>query len=201
MSKIVILDNGHGGMIGGVYQTAGKRSPNWENGVLYEGVFNRWIVNKIAKRLDIMGIPYYNLVPENSDISLQSRVNRVEAIRKSNPNVWLLSIHSNAGGGSGIECFSTKGKTNSDNYADFILTKIQNKHGELKMRFDLSDGDKDKEADFYIIKRVSIPAILLELLFMDNKEDYKKLWSSNFQNGIADTLAEAIKEIYNGEIK
>ena len=30
----------------------GKRSPDWELGVLYEGVFNRWIVNEIAKNLE-----------------------------------------------------------------------------------------------------------------------------------------------------
>ena len=36
-----ILDNGHGGMIDGVYQTPGKRSPVWPDGTqLFEGEFN-----------------------------------------------------------------------------------------------------------------------------------------------------------------
>ena len=47
-----ILDNGHGGVIDGVYQTKGKRSPKFENGdVLYEGVFNRRVVKKLSELL------------------------------------------------------------------------------------------------------------------------------------------------------
>jgi hypothetical protein len=43
-----IFDNGHGGIIDGVYQTAGKRSPLWPDGeILYEGEFNRSIVNRL----------------------------------------------------------------------------------------------------------------------------------------------------------
>jgi hypothetical protein len=43
-----ILDNGHGGMIDGVYQTPGKRSPVWPDGTqLFEGEFNRAIVKRL----------------------------------------------------------------------------------------------------------------------------------------------------------
>ena len=43
--KTIILDAGHGGLINGVYQTKGKRSPIWPDGrQLFEGVFNRQIV-------------------------------------------------------------------------------------------------------------------------------------------------------------
>ena len=39
---IVLLDNGHGGIINGEYQTPGKRSPVWADGSqLFEGEFNR----------------------------------------------------------------------------------------------------------------------------------------------------------------
>lgn len=44
MSKpTIIIDEGHGGLIQGIYQTEGKRSPNFKElgGVLYEGIFNR----------------------------------------------------------------------------------------------------------------------------------------------------------------
>ena len=45
-----ILDNGHGGMIDGVYQTPGKRSPVWPDGTqLFEGEFNRAIVDRLMK--------------------------------------------------------------------------------------------------------------------------------------------------------
>jgi N-acetylmuramoyl-L-alanine amidase len=47
MNITVILDAGHGGIIDGVYQTHGKRSPIWEDGSQYfEGVGNRQIDRK-----------------------------------------------------------------------------------------------------------------------------------------------------------
>ena len=51
MSKYTwLLDPGHGGIIDGVYQTAGKRSPKFPDGsVLYEGEFNRDVVGRIIK--------------------------------------------------------------------------------------------------------------------------------------------------------
>lgn len=52
MSKYLwLLDPGHGGVIDGEYQTPGKRSPLLEdNKQLYEGEFNRAIVQRILKR-------------------------------------------------------------------------------------------------------------------------------------------------------
>ena len=100
---IPILDNGHSGMVGGQYLTAGKRSPDWEKGVLYEGAFNRWVVNLIMRELDYAGVPYYHVSPELTDISLTKRVNRANKIHATNPNTYLLSIHANAGGGTGLE--------------------------------------------------------------------------------------------------
>lgn len=200
MSKrTVILDNGHGGVINGVYQTAGKRSPEWELGVLYEGEFNRWIVNKIATNLKNQNIPYHILVPENEDISLKERVKRVQDIYKKDKNIWLLSIHANAGGGTGIEAFTTVGKTKSDEFAEIILSNVKTDIPKMKLRSDKSDGDLDKESNFYILKNVSCPAVLYEAGFMDNKEDYKLLWDECFQQVTADSLTKSIKVIYETE--
>ena len=60
---IWLFDNGHGGIIDGVYQTAGKRSPYWPDGeILYEGEFNRGIVNRLMKLCTDAGIECVNLV-------------------------------------------------------------------------------------------------------------------------------------------
>lgn len=56
---IVLLDNGHGGLINGEYQTPGKRSPIWDDGSqLFEGELNRAIVARIAESLTFRQIPY-----------------------------------------------------------------------------------------------------------------------------------------------
>ena len=68
-----LLDPGHGGMIDGEYQTAGKRSPRFADGeVLYEGEFNRAIVKRVHNACKAGGIDSVILVPEEEDISLKS---------------------------------------------------------------------------------------------------------------------------------
>lgn len=196
MSMIPILDAGHGGVINGTYQTAGKRSPDLGKGVLYEGAFNRWVVNRLIEKLDRANIPYYHVSPELLDVSLESRVQRVNTITQSNKNVYLLSIHANAGGGQGIEAFTTVGNTSSDALAEIFLTDLELQLPNQKMRFDKSDGDKDKESDFYVLRKSSCPAILVETGFMDNQVDYNNLWSEDYINKVVEALFKSIKSIY-----
>lgn len=93
---IVILDNGHGN------NTLGKRSPVWNDGTqLYEWKFNRILVREIKRRLDNLGIENVILVPEDHDVSLGERCRRVNSIYKDRKDAFLISIHGNAGGGTG----------------------------------------------------------------------------------------------------
>jgi N-acetylmuramoyl-L-alanine amidase len=46
-----ILDPGHGGMIDGKYQTFPNKMCDHGDFIFYEGVFNRQIVVKLAKKL------------------------------------------------------------------------------------------------------------------------------------------------------
>lgn len=166
----IILDNGHGGIIEGVYQTAGKRSPKWEDGrQLFEGDFNRKVVNKIAQMCELHNIDHSILVPELTDTSLSTRVKRVNQIHKKTPSL-LVSVHANAGGGTGFEVFTSVGQTKSDEYAETMINEIGICLPELKLRKDSRDGDKDKEAHFYIIKETVCPAMLIECAFMDTYE-------------------------------
>lgn len=184
----IILDNGHGGLIGGVYQTAGKRSPIWKNGTqLFEGEFNRKVVNRLAKLCKDKNIPYSVLVPELEDISLVERVKRANEIYKSNKDCVLISIHANAGGGTGYEVFTSVGQTGSDPIAEKIIHHFGAGMPELKLRSDRSDGDADKEAHFYIIKQTKCRAVLVECAFMDTYEPDCRLLLNNperFANAI-----------------
>ncbi|MGB6268718.1 MAG: hypothetical protein WBF67_06855 [Olleya sp.] len=51
---IVLLDNGHGGLINGVYQTARKQVDWQDKDIIYEGEFNRAIVNGIIEQLKFL---------------------------------------------------------------------------------------------------------------------------------------------------
>jgi N-acetylmuramoyl-L-alanine amidase len=194
MGRTVILDNGHGGMINKEYQTAGKRSPDWHQGILYEGMFNRWVVNRIIERLDRLKIPYYHVSPEFSDVTLETRCNRANRIFESNRKVWLLSVHANAGGGTGIEAFTTVGPTTADGLAEIVLSNLESDMHDTRMRFDLSDGDKDKEMNFYILRKTIPPAVLVELGFMDHRIDYDRLWDEAYLGRLVDSLVRSIVE-------
>tara|TARA_S200002703_G_scaffold118613_1_gene104277 strand:+ start:97 stop:705 length:609 start_codon:yes stop_codon:yes gene_type:complete len=201
MGKTVILDNGHGGVINGVYQTKGKRSPDWDKGVLYEGEFNRAIVNRIVNLLSVSSaigfkVPYYNISPELTDVSLGTRVNRANKIYAENPNTYLLSIHANAGGGTGGEIFvhpeaSDESRIIADRFAGYVKGI-----GGLKWR-PASANNLVKEANYKILRKTNCPAMLLEVAFMDNEYDYELLWNEDFRNDYATALAVIIAKIYS----
>ena len=63
----------------------------------------------------------------------------------------------------------------------------------MKIRKDISDGDPDKEANFYILVHVPCPAVLTENLFQDNKEDVEFLLSEKGKEAITKIHVEGIK--------
>jgi N-acetylmuramoyl-L-alanine amidase len=188
----IILENGHGGVIAGVYQTAGKRSPIWKDGTqLFEGEFNRKVVNRLAKLCQAKNISHSILVPELEDISLVERVKRANAIFKKNKNCVLISVHANAGGGTGYEVFTSVGQTKSDAIAEKIIHHFGAEFPELKLRSDRRDGDADKEAHFYILKQSHCPAVLIECAFMDTENPDCRLMLNQperFANAIMDGI-------------
>lgn len=192
---IPIIDTGHGKMINGDYQTSGKRSPNWHQGVLYEGMFNNWVGNRVIEELDRKGIPYYHVSPEYTDITLQTRVERANRIYEENPNTYLLSIHANGGGGKGIEGFTHVGLSPSDAIATKFLNNFQS-YGLNKIRTDFSDGDPDKEKNFFVLEKTKGPSFLLECGFMDHPEDYENLWDRNYLCLVVDCIVEVIEDLY-----
>lgn len=197
MGLIPILDSGHGGMINGVYQTAGKRSPKWSRGTLFEGMFNKWVVNRVIEKLDRKMIPYFVLNPEYTDITLRTRSDRANRIMKEITNTFVLSIHANAGGGSGIEGFTTYGVTESDRIAEVFLENLENDLDNTNFRLDYSDGDRDKESNFWMLRKPIGPAFLLECGFMDNEADYQNLWDIDYLDKLTDSIVCSIEQLYN----
>lgn len=190
-----IFDNGHGGIVGGVYKTNGKRSPDWNKGVLYEGAFNRWAVNRLIEKCDREGVEYYHASPESLDVGLRERKDRANAIHYFDTDTYLISIHANLGGGQGIEGFTSPGETKSDEIAEMFLKNLENDLPDQKMRFDLGDKDRDKEQRFYLLTKTICPAFLLECGFMDHPKDYEKLWDEGYLTKIVNSLFKTIQEL------
>ena len=189
--KVFLLDNGHG------KETAGKRSPVWPDGSqLFEWSFNRDMVARIKARAVKAGLLVVDLVPELEDVSLAERVARANRWHDvTNARAVLISIHANAGGGTGFEVYTSRGRTKADNYASVIYNALKTAFPEQKMRSDMSDGDEDKEADFYILRNTRCPAILCENLFMDNYTDCRLLLQEDFRDKLADAYVGALKQL------
>ncbi len=199
-----ILDNGHGGMISGVYQTPGKRSPIWPDGeVLYEGEFNRAIVDRLVKMCEANNIDYINLVSTPKDISLSERVETANRLAKSSEKPCIyVSIHANGfsdESANGWEVYTSPGETKSDEIATVLFEKAKAEFPTHTMRKDTRDGDPDKEANFYVLIHTNMPAILSENFFMTNyRECHEILMSESGRDRVAKIHFEMIQQLENG---
>lgn len=201
---LVLLDAGHGGIVNGQYVTAGKRSPKWADGSQYfEGVGNRLIRDELAKMLKAEGIRYIFVNEGEKDTGLKQRVDfaNSQAKKYGAGKVLLVSIHSDAftdPKAKGWSCYTTKGKTGSDKYAEKLYETMGEQFPTEVFRTDTTDGDKDKEEDFYVIKNTICPAILSENFFMTNEDECKRiLMSKEGRRKIARGHFEMIKYFYN----
>lgn len=199
---IWLLDPGHGGIDPdtGIYTTAGKRSPKWDNGTQYfEGVGNREIVNKLKVKLDEYRIPYFDIVKGSwRDIPLRDRVKRANNYQVMFGNCIYLSIHSDAfsmESANGYSVYTSEGQTQSDIFAEVFINNMVKYFPDHRLRKDTRDGDKDKEASFYVLKRTMSPALLIENFFMTNYRECQLLLDEEFQNRIVDCHFESIKHI------
>lgn len=189
-----LIDNGHGGMINGEYTTAPAKMYDHGDFVFYEGVYNRIIAKMVCDMCASEGINHKLLVPEEEDISLVERVRRVNELCL-NPDIKpiFLSIHANAGGGVGHEIFTSKGTTKSDRVAEYFLEAFGRVIPKQRQRVDLTDGDRDKEAQFYVLRKTKCPAILTECGFMDNYDEAKWLLTEEGLHDMAAAHFEGIK--------
>lgn len=188
---IILIDNGHGN------NTLGKQSPLLDESIkvadefIEKNRFKEWkytrvIAKQVVDKLKSMDYDARLVVTEDKDISLSERIRRVNTIcnKEGAGNVLLISVHANAVGdssqwmtGKGWEAYTTRGETISDKLADFLYKRADSNIKGRKIREDWTDGDRDKEADFYVIKKAKCAAVLTENFFYDNKDDLQYLTS------------------------
>lgn len=189
------LDSGHGGKTAdGTYLTApAKMYEHSPAEIFYEGVFNRLIKDALLRDLWKEGIDTIDVCPTELDLPLDVRVNIINSIYKKYENAVLISLHSNAGGGTGFEVWTSYGQNRSDKFAQLFGVQCLRDFPDIKFRTDTRDGDMDKEAAFYILKHTNCPSILPECLFYDNYHDYLLLDEPEFRLAYVKMLIRFIK--------
>ncbi|MCK5604099.1 N-acetylmuramoyl-L-alanine amidase [Candidatus Pacearchaeota archaeon] len=198
---LFLIDPGHGS------DTPGKRSPWWDDNTIHpvqllEWEFTRDIARRIVKWAPCFGMRAVQLVIGDEDVSLRERVDGAnmytdpEYILRKEKEILLISIHANAGGGRGIEVFTSPGQTLADRAADIFYKQYGAVFPEVRQRTDFQDGDADKEANFYILKHTVMPAILTENFFMDNERECRDiLMTETGRADIAQVHLAAMAEI------
>ena len=188
----VLIDPGHG------IDTPGKRSPD---GLFREYLWNRQVADLILEGLVSAGVDASLVVTETNDVTLRNRVNRVNTIcnRVGASNVLLVSIHANAAGNGsawmnarGWSCYTSKGKTKSDQVAECLYDAFEEEFQDRKIRKDMSDGDRDWEENFYVLQKSKCPAVLLENFFYDNREECAWMLQEETKRRIAGAAVKGI---------
>ena len=192
--RAIFLDPGHGGSDSGAF----------ENGVK-EKDLTLSVYNKVSSRLASLG--YTVLTSRNTDKDV-GLVSRADQANKSNADMFL-SIHFNAGGRGtayGIETYYYKPEAgytpaiNKENHNNpDRIEKSRKLANKIQQNLLYKTGAYDrgvKRASFAVLRETSIPSILVELGFIDNQEEVKKIKTNEYQEKLADGIVDGIVEYY-----
>lgn len=209
MSKFLVgLDDGHG------INTDGKRTAALKEDILFNGKvrkkgtviheneFNELIMKKTEKHLKRCGISYVELAPTTADTPLATRANTAN----KNKCDIVVSYHANGLNGVwqtkayGLVVIKTKGcQSKTSKLADIAYKHLKQvdfySNGETKYGVKI---DTDINGfTLAILRQTNMPAILIELGFMDNWEDVKIMCTDKFQEDCAVAITKAICEYAN----
>lgn len=135
-------------------------------GILKETDINRPVGDLVIKYLREGGHTVYDCTVNVSDNDLQDRVNKAN----STDAEVFVSIHLNSGGGHGTETYIYNGSYGNKEENRRIATNVNN---EVVNSCGFTNRGV-KEANFYVLRKTKMKAILVELFFIDSSEDCSK---------------------------
>ena len=193
-SNKIIIDAGHGGFDGGAVADDGTLEKN----------INLVIASNLKQLCKLGGFEVIMTrdsdkgteVDENDSISnrKKSDMKRRLAVIEENPDAIFVSIHLNkftTSTASGAQVFYSKNNSNSETLAENIQ----------KSMVDLIQKENTrtiKQADnsIFLLKKSSIPSIIIECGFLSNYEELKLLKNYEYQRKIAFAIYCGILNYY-----
>lgn len=178
-NKIITIDAGHG------LYTSGKQTASNLGTVYKEWTLNDKVVRKIMNALaNYNGVEVHRIDDPTgkTDVPLNTRVNKSNSLKAD----IHISIHHNAGGGTGTEVYwHTYGTTADKKLAGIVAPKLASKTGMRNRGV--------KQAQFAVLG-CKATAILCEGGFMDTANDYRLIILDSGQQAYADAVVEALVE-------
>ena len=176
----IAIDPGHGGSDPGAVGIGG----------LQEKELNLAVALKVETLLKQMGI---EVVMTRRDDTFPSLSQRVDIAVNQKADAFV-SIHGNSAtaSASGTETYYSMASTRADSSKQ-LATFIQK-------RLVPALGTKDrgvKTANYLVIYKTPLPSALVELGFISNNSDAKKLASDEYRNKAAEAIALGIQDYYN----
>lgn len=176
--KKILLDPGHG-----------AKDPGAVNKDLIEKDIALYLTLEVAVRLmdfvkvQIYQHPYVNWLDDLKTV--------VDYANKNNFD-YFISIHINAGKGSGFESFI---HPNTSNKNQQYVSSIHKCIMEYLKKFNIDDRGVKKK-DLYVLRETKMHSALLECLFIDNEKDSALLKDINFLSGLANEIAYGVRKTF-----
>ena len=187
----VIIDPGHGGV---------------DTGASSHGLQEKVVVLDLAKRL----VSYLNdagitaILTRESDqyVSLADRVRLANSV----PNAIFVSLHCNFSDNTaarGIEAYRCVVKSNgiegrvelgADTFASLrdVENQLAESLEENVVQLVHCEARGAKTANFYVVRNIEFPAVLMECGFLTNPDDAKALSDEGYRERLAEGLAKGI---------
>jgi N-acetylmuramoyl-L-alanine amidase len=180
-NRIIVLDPGHGFKDPGTHYDSYKE----KDIVLSVG-------KKVAERLRSAGAKVILTRETDTFLELDERVKMAENVfAELFVSIHVNSVKNNTTANGTETYFNTSNNMNGAE-SKLLAYEIQKEMVERANMYDR--GIKD--SGFFVIKNNHIPAVLLEMGFLPNKEDRDKLVSDEFQNVFAEAIYQGIRNYY-----
>ncbi|MGA4718514.1 N-acetylmuramoyl-L-alanine amidase [Fictibacillus nanhaiensis] len=179
--KIIVIDAGHGGTDSGAVG----------NGLLEKNI-NLDTTLRLEKHLKAAGVKVVTTRKTDVFIELPNRVK----IAKDNKGEMFISIHVNSGGGHGTETYYY-GSAGAPGTSHIQKSKKLSELIQKRMVSMLGTTNRGvKEGNFHVLRENGMTSTLVELGFIDNSSDARKLGSAAWREKASQAIYLGILDFY-----